>query len=436
MKRTVWGYALALLMLCGCGRESAPVAEGDLQEDVGEKEEIVLVATDQIGNILQEFITEYNQQSEDYYITYEELFDTPQGYESAVNRLNARLVSGDSPDLVIINYNLFQVYLEAEALEDLSPYLYESHILKREDYLEKAISPFEQDGGLYGVPVAFTLQTLLAGGAGQKAGPEWGIENFLEYMETNRDIVFEWSGNSFEILKFCLQYGIDGYVDYDAGTCRFDSEEFAQLLRRTEKLGETVARQSRPWYEVVEEGGTLITEQSIDSFTGLVKAGIRYENTVEHLGYPGADGMLKCRMLPDAAIGLAANSENKEAAWEILEQYLCYPFELYEFPAKRKDFEELFQAAITRQYAAQEDGSREEQPVAYYRGEPIYALTGEQADAVLEAIEAAEPDNAARSHVRSIVLEEAQAYFNGQKTLEEVQRLMQSRVRLYLSEQK
>ena len=427
MKKIVWGCALTLFLLCGCSREAAPAPEESLGEEAAEKKEIVLVATDDIENTLQAFITQYNQQSEDYYITYEE--------ESMVSRLNARLVSGNSPDLVIINYNLFQVYLEAEALEDIGPYLRESSVLKREDYLENVITSFEKDGKLYGIPVEFSVQTLLACGSGTRKGQEWEIEDFLEYLETNPDIVFEWSGNDFEILKFCLQYGIDRFVDYDTGTCRFDSEEFAELLCRTEKLGEMISRESRPWYEVVEDGGTMIAEQSINSFTSFMTASIEYETEVKHLGYPGADGIPRCRLLPENAIGLAANSQNKDAAWEIAEQYLRYQFNLYGFPAVRRNFEEMLREATTQQYIVLEDGSRKEQPLSYYGGEPIYALTKEQADEVLAVIDEALPDEAVRDRVRQLVLEEAASYFSGQKTLEEAQQLAQSRAQVYLSEQ-
>ncbi|MDE6673822.1 MAG: hypothetical protein K2K19_03285, partial [Acetatifactor sp.] len=276
---------------------------------------------------------------------------------------------------------------------------------------------------------------LWAGGPGTRPGQEWEIEDFLEYLETNPDIVFEWSGNDFEILKFCLQYGIDRFVDYDTGTCRFDSEEFAELLCRTEKLGEMISRESRPWYEVVEDGGTMIAEQSINSFTSFMTASIEYETEVKHLGYPGADGIPRCRLLPENAIGLAANSQNKDAAWEIAEQYLRYQFNLYGFPAVRRNFEEMLREATTQQYIVLEDGSRKEQPLSYYGGEPIYALTKEQADEVLAVIDEALPDEAVRDRVRQLVLEEAASYFSGQKTLEEAQQLAQSRAQVYLSEQ-
>ncbi len=444
MKRRMWGCVLVILILCGCSREPA-VADGEenqtvtevqTAEEIREKQEIVLVATDQIENMLAGFITEYNQQSENYYITYEDLFDQAAGYDSMVTRLNARLVSGNCPDLVIINYNFFQTYLEAEALEDLTPYLLQSQVIDREDYLDKIIAPFEKEDGLYGIPRSFLLQTLLVRSMQEPESQGWSIEEFLEYLETHPETAFEWERSSFEVLKYCLQYGIDAYVDYETGECFFDGEEFAALLRRIKELSKEDAELVQIRQESAENGGILLMESIIGSFMDIDRMEIRYEGNVTHMGYPSIDGTLQCRLLPQYAIGLCANGKNKEAAWDIAEQYLKYQFDLYDFPAEREAFEATLSKKTTVQYTTGEDGSEIELPVEYYYGEPIYALTQEQAATMLEAVEAATVDDVVREDIRDFVLEEAVEYFWDRKTLEEVQQTIQSRVQLYLAERR
>lgn len=442
MKRRIWGCFLVLLLLSGCGQEPERFDETEAQagtpawtaEETGEKQEIVLVATDRLENMLSGFIAEYNQQSEEYYITYEELFDDAAGFDSMAARLNSRLVSANCPDLVIINYNLYQIYQEAEALEDLTPYLQQSNKIDREDYLEEIMAPFEEDGGLYGIPGSFLVQTLLVRGWEGSDQRGWNIEEFLEYLEAHPEAAFEWDRNSTEVLKYCLQYGIDRYVDYENGECFFDEKEFAGLLSRIKSLSADDGQMTQIRRESAENGGALVAEISIGSFTDIVRAEIRYEGRMTHMGYPSADGTLQCRLLPGNAIGLCANGRNKEVAWDIAEQYLLYQFDDYEFPAQREKFEALLSEKTTGLYTVNENGIETEEPVEYYYGEPIYALTQEQAEDVLETVKAATEDNVIREDIKAFVLEEAAEYFYDRKALEEVQGTIQRKVQLYLAE--
>ncbi len=66
----------------------------------------------------------------------------------------------------------------------------------------------------------------------------------------------------------------------------------------------------------------------------------------------------------------------------------------------------------------------------------VYAMTQEQADKLWEAVttcnKVLEQDDA----IYTIVFEQAQAFYSGQKTAEEVARLIQSKVTIYVNEQR
>ena len=61
-------------------------------------------------------------------------------------------------------------------------------------------------------------------------------------------------------------------------------------------------------------------------------------------------------------------------------------------------------------------------------------ITQEQEEKVLEIFQMAEPDTYERMMIRQIIWEEAQPYFLGQKDLDTVCEIMQSRVNILLSE--
>lgn len=356
--------------------------------------------------------------------------------------LNAKILSQECPDLMIINYNLFQGYMEAGFLEDLTPYIAESEQIHREDYLDVVMAAYEQDGGVYGVPREFSLYTLMGRTAqvGDKQG--WSIEEFISYLEENPDVVFEWDGDSYGILNFCLKYGIDQFVDFESRTCYFGGDEFKQLLYRIKALDRHDSHVSN-WREIVEEGGKGVFETIISNFSDIQRMETEYGDSMTILGYPSSDGTLKCRLVQLDAMGIVANSSNKDGAWDVLEQYIVYyTGKTYNFPAKKDEFEEGLRLDTEKQYQTEDDGSysldengeKIEIPLIRSNGQYLYALTDEQAKKVLQAIEGTLPDNAEAAAIQEIVVMEALQYFNDKKSLDEVIDVIQNRAQLYMDE--
>ena len=66
----------------------------------------------------------------------------------------------------------------------------------------------------------------------------------------------------------------------------------------------------------------------------------------------------------------------------------------------------------------------------------IYALTQEQADKLLEVINSTTRVVNNNDSLLKLIVDEAQPFFAGQKSAEEVARLTQSKVNLYVNEQR
>lgn len=407
-----------------------------------EKEELLIVATDEMDALLQGFVVDYNKQSDKYHLTYELVYDYNKGRDDNLALINARLVSQNSPDLMIVNYNLFQSYMNAEALEDLTPYLQKDMSVRREDYIDSVIGAFERDNGLYGIPRQFILNALV-GRTSQVGGkPGWSIEEFIRYLEENPDVEFEWDGDAYGILQLCLKYGLDNYVDFDLKTCHFDEAPFKDLLLRIKALNRDNSSNADVWRELLEDGGKVMAEIGIVTFSSFQYEEMTYGDSLTIIGYPSSDGSMKCRLFPSDAISIVKNSRHKEGAWDVLKQYLLQSKRNYDFPARKAEFEEEEKQVLEKQYQREEDGSfsldengeKIEQPVTYYNGQPFYAMTEEEVQKVREAIAAAIPDNADAEAIKEIVMAEALEYFYDRKTLDEVIDIIQNRAQLYLSE--
>ena len=67
---------------------------------------------------------------------------------------------------------------------------------------------------------------------------------------------------------------------------------------------------------------------------------------------------------------------------------------------------------------------------------PYYSLTQEQADKVMEVINTATKLYSQNTAVLDIITEQTDAFFAGQKTAEEVGKLVQGKMNIYVNEQR
>lgn len=150
-----------------------------------------------------------------------------------------------------------------------------------------------------------------------------------------------------------------------------------------------------------------------------------YQDSFTILGYPGSVGNANCRLLPENAIGMFANSKNKKAAGDEIEKYMEFDF----------GFEEYSFSAIEKTFKEQLTLAKEEQQVTEHNiTTKMEALTYEQELQILRAIENAVPDNTVWEDIRYMVLDEALHYYLDKKSLEETTDIIQKRVQLYLEE--
>ena len=116
---------------------------------------------------------------------------------------------------------------------------------------------------------------------------------------------------------------------------------------------------------------------------------------------------------------------------------------------QRSAFDAMAGKAMTQEYQTDANGSQvldengDPIPISSggmsYGDEPmieLYAVTQEQYDTVMELIESTTNFLDYDQSVLSIITEEAAGYLAGDRSVEEASRLIQSRVNLYIQEQK
>lgn len=127
-------------------------------------------------------IIQFNKTNETYRIEVKE-YGTGD-YQAGMTQMNSDIVSGNAPDIIDlngINTNV-NTYIAKGVLTDLYALLDQDENLKRDDFVANVLKNFEQDGKLYGIPVKFTISTVMGRTSvvGDKMG--WTVADVQKLM--------------------------------------------------------------------------------------------------------------------------------------------------------------------------------------------------------------------------------------------------------------
>lgn len=424
-----------------------------LRAEVKEKEVLTIATFTADRSELLDAVAAFNRESEDYrveiknYYTY--TYDFSQDvYDDAVTLLHMDIVSGEAPDLIYLPdmdvYNL----ADSQALEDLSPWLDKSAVLKREDFIEEILQACEVDGKLVTIPTSFRLRTLFAKSRLVGEEPGWTLSEVMELREAYPDAIFGWHWNREDALKLCLEYGWDSFVDEETGECHFDSEEFMKVLEFARSFGPWGSGVTKEPYDSLQKDEIVLLEEVITSVEHYQMIRLMIEESATAIGYPTGSGVPVTLMMGWENYAIASRSDNKEGAWKFMESVLdeTDTRRVYGFPTRTSLLEEMFAEAMTPEYETDEGGNIlydeagnpiEAVKTTWGNGSwtaEIYAATEEEINVLRQMISTVYTEAVRSQTVMDIIKEEAGAYFADQKSAEEVAKIIQSRVQLYVSE--
>lgn len=440
------------------GMEGLYLLEKTPARELPEKEAVVLAAFD-VSAELSNAVIHFNRLNKKYQVIIESYGYSGGTASGALARQDAALASSNPPDLLSLSGRNLVKDMEKGMLEDLSPRLENSSILDRDDFLENALDGYTIGKSLVGIPVSFRVTAV--GGRTSQVGElnSWTMEDVYALTERYpehtillsdaRYVMDSGMGRNLatreHLLKnFCAACYLEEYVDWETGTCDFDSERFRRLLEWTgehaeDPVGQAGSRGRIFYIQGYLSEEALLMEKNID-FGTAAEWELQCGEEITLTGFPTADGSGTADIQVEPPLGIVADAGNKEGAWEFLEFYISAGKEqglADNLPTSRSRLQALMEEAVGQQYY---DGSEEPVPKYYLTLDdeevPVYATSREMAEKLMAFLEAADftPDWGLRQMVVSIVLEESEPYYTGDKSLEEVTGIIQNRVQLLLKE--
>lgn len=434
--------------------------------EVPQKETILIGSLYGDSNI-QSAAVKFNKSNDKYHISIREYLnyndydgDDYQAFMTdGINRLNNDITSNNCPDILYLSgLNIKQLAAKG-VFEDLNGYLEKSEKLSREDFLENILEAYTLDGKLVSIPYSFQMSTVV--GKGSEVGTEmgWTLEELIAYADAHPDALLFDSKTKDVIMMTLMAYNADYFIDWSTGECRFDSEEFKDILNFANRFPEEYdwEKEDVSTPNKIQKGQVLLYEENIYDFNELQMCNEIFQGDASYIGYPTMDGSVGCMLSASQAYAITSKSGHKDGAWEFIEGFLTKEenpdrgFSSIGFPTMKSKLNAMAADAVEVKYYTDENGE------LYYdeNGEPIpmgggggisyedgwsyeYRIpTQEEVDLALSLMEIAKPVSYSQGdEVLNIINEEAAPFYKGQKSVDEVASVIQSRIKIYVGENK
>lgn len=395
-----------------------PLSKSD-SEAATEKETVIICGNEMMDVELAKAVGSFNVTNDKYHVEIRE-------YD--YDRLAAEVMAGSGPDLLPMNSIGVSVGANKGIVEDLNPYLETSEILSRDMLNERVLNLYTVDGRLTCIPPSFSVITLFGKESELGSEPGWTMEQFLDYVDEHRGLtVMEgvMRGDSRMIMVMMMWYARQQqWVDWKEGKAKFDDGEFEELLRFAAAYEAKYDNDPGHAEEKWEEGKLLLYSRPVLDMQSFLRYREVLAGDMVAIGYPTQEGTPCHQLSGNGTYGISAASTHKEGAWAFIE-YL----------ASSQTGENTYQYGIATLNSAMEDmleQSREEE--SYRDGYAIPAATDEDIRQFRQLLDDAVIRGGELIVVNEILTEEMDACFSGGRSVEETAAVVQSRVQLYLDE--
>lgn len=417
--------------------------------DVKEKKIITLAMAYTDWGVRSQVI-KFNKADDEYRITiqdYSSMYATEEDYNAGITRLNADIVSGKVPDILLLDESMpVESYMNKGLFEDLNPYIEKDSELDINNFMPNIIEAFSQNGKLYIMVPNFSIRTLVA--KTSEVGPErgWTVQEAMALWDSKPEGTEFLNGSTqAEMLDSCMRMASSQFIDPKTGKCSFDSEEFIQMLefinRFPKELGDDYY--SDEYWENYDsqwrEGKVLTSYSYIGDFRSYnMTKKATFGEDITLIGFPSSDGDGSV-LVPGNQFAMSSKSKNKEGAWKFMRTFITeeYQSEIYGFTLSITQLKERAKQAMEKPYFEDENGNREEyDDISYIGGVEVVIdpMTQQEADELLNLLYSFRQISRYDEALDQIISEEAAAYFAGQKSAKDVAGIIQSRAQIYVNE--
>lgn len=367
------------------------------QEEV-DSMNLITMAVPNLYSGMNDLVRSYNQKYSDRMIVVKEYGEDSEVYK-------AELLSGEVPDIICTTILPFQTLANKGIFADLTPYLESMSDFNDDTYFMNFFDALKYEGKYYQIADSFAVLTAV--GRTSDVGDRCGMtpSEYLEFAESLPEDRKLLRGYKYEGLQTLVLNCVQNYMDTETKQCHFDSPEFIDCLKLCNSLPSKE--------EYTQDDNAVLTDLVYSSLSDSLQDTEDYffnGDAVTLVGLPtsdGGNGGVFVKYLPYA---MSSQTKHPDIVWSFFEYMLSEEAQAicYQTPVLR---------SAARQQMKQGDISPD-------KAEALYDYFGN----VTTAIDS-------NYSIESIISEEADRYFFGDQSAEDVANTIQSRVSIYISEQ-
>lgn len=377
-----------------------------------------------VADNVQAAIIDFNRTNENYYITIRN-YGNYEGND--LQRLHMDMAGGNAPDILeMSSLESYEIYVNNGYLENLRPYIEQSECC--EDILWNVLNTYEVGGGVYLMMPHFSLNGLAVNPQYRGKAEEWNMQTFLSIIEKSQGEQFVLGGlsDSQTLLWYMLAGQQDEFIDWERREASFESEEFLKTLALCKENGERKWPDLSEWTYADMQKNAVCGIVFLSDLTNYLTLTEVYGREYPVYGYPTSSGQVYEINMSSESCAIYAGSSYKEGAWEYVESLLDESRLLghstlgYGIPIRNSALEKYAeeQKESVLKYPDGDksltEGELSIMKDIIYHGNLVHMLVDRE--------------------ILNVVQEEAASYFYGDKSAQEVARIIQSRVELILSE--
>ncbi|MCM1304352.1 MAG: extracellular solute-binding protein [Lachnospiraceae bacterium] len=412
---------------------------------------VVVLAGNWINSDMRQRVVEFNRASDNYRIVLKEYesYNTYDDYNAGITKLNNDIVTGGMPDILITDGLPVENYIAKGLIADVGKLIAEDPELSQVEFMQNVFDAYSVDGTLYYVIPNFNVVTMIAKTSLVGDGTDWTLEKMQQIvasMGEGAQAIGETTRDGF--MSLAMQFCGPDFVDVKSGKCSFNTEDFISMMEYAKTLPEEI-----DWDSLYGEGDYWMTHETQyrDNRTLLMMmyisriSNLNYQlngnfgEPVTFIGFPTEEGQ-GSYVNAIQSFALSAKSANLDGAWEFIRYYLTDEYQStmdWGIPVNKQMFLEEAQEATKKPTYIDEDGNEVEYEETYWINDeeiPLPPLSQEQVDQIVDFVMSVNQGYYYNDNVLNIINEEMGAFYSGQKSAQDTANVIQSRVQIYVDE--
>lgn len=377
-------------------------------------------------------------------------------YKGGITVFKGDVATGKIPDIIMTDgVPNVESYINKGLFEDLTPYMEKAGINKS-DLLDNIVEAGSKDGKLYNLIPFYTIQGFLIKAEYTNANNSISIDDFMnlekKYNCVGTSIYYEEKSN---VIEHSLGFNTSDFLDVKTGKCNFDSDDFKKVLVFANEFAADKDESDKRFGNITYQGAfakdlMLLSNTGMNSFrqTYRIEQSM-YGKEAAFIGFPNGDGDSKPVITPNISVAISSKSKEKEGAFEFVKMLISEDFQTQVdngtsgnagLPILKSAFEAM--GETSKQPYSVKDASGAIVPVdpelnTYELGGKQYTyqeITDEHLEYLKNVAKSADHVLYKEDKILNLINEEAAPYFAGQKSVDEVTKIINSRVDIYVKE--